>query len=55
MDGLASFECGVDLIYGYPSHVMVIGSVQQARHAADPASPLVSVAGQFGQVMSPVP
>ena len=55
MDGLASFECGVDLIYGYPNHVVVIGSVQQARHAADPASPLVSVAGQFGQVMSPVP
>jgi flavin reductase (DIM6/NTAB) family NADH-FMN oxidoreductase RutF len=55
MDGLASFECGVDLIYGYPSHVVVIGSVQQVRHAADPGSPLVSVAGQFGQVMSPVP
>jgi flavin reductase (DIM6/NTAB) family NADH-FMN oxidoreductase RutF len=55
MDGLASFECGVDLIYGYPSHVVVIGSVQQVRHAADPGRPLVSVAGQFGQVMSPVP
>jgi flavin reductase (DIM6/NTAB) family NADH-FMN oxidoreductase RutF len=55
MDGLASFECGVDLIYGYPNHVVVIGSVQQVRYAADPASPLVSVAGQFGQVMSAVP
>jgi flavin reductase (DIM6/NTAB) family NADH-FMN oxidoreductase RutF len=55
MDGLASFECGVDLIYGYPSDVVVIGSVQQVRHAADPAGPLVSVAGQFGQVMSTAP
>jgi flavin reductase (DIM6/NTAB) family NADH-FMN oxidoreductase RutF len=55
MDGLASFECGVDLIYGYPSQLMVIGSVQQVRHAADPASPLISVAGQFGQVMSVLP
>ena len=51
MDGLASFECGVDLIYGYPSHVVVIGSVQHAQHAASPGGPLVSVAGQFGQVM----
>ena len=51
MDGLASFECGVNLIYGYPSHVLVIGSVQHARHAAHPDGPLVSVAGQFGQVM----
>ena len=51
MDGLASFECSVDLIYGYPSHVLVIGSVQHARHAANPDGPLVSVAGQFGQVM----
>ena len=55
MDGLASFECGVDLIYGYPSDVVVIGSVQQVRHAADPAGPLVSVAGQLGQVMSTAP
>ena len=54
MDGLASFECGVDLIYGYPSHVLVIGSVQHARHAANPDGPLVFVAGQFGQVMPPV-
>jgi len=51
MDGLASFECGIDLIYGYPSHVVVIGSVQHARHAASPGGPLVSVAGQFGQVL----
>jgi flavin reductase (DIM6/NTAB) family NADH-FMN oxidoreductase RutF len=55
MDGLASFECGIDLIYGYPSHVLVIGSVQQVRHTAAPASPLVSIAGQFGQVTSTVP
>jgi flavin reductase (DIM6/NTAB) family NADH-FMN oxidoreductase RutF len=55
MDGLASFECGVDLIYGYPNQLMVIGSVQQVRYAAGPASPLISVAGQFGQVISVVP
>ena len=54
-DGLASFECGVDLIYGYPTQVVVIGSVQQVRHAAGPASPLISVAGQFGQVMPVAP
>jgi flavin reductase (DIM6/NTAB) family NADH-FMN oxidoreductase RutF len=51
VDGLASFECGVDLIYGYPSHVVVIGGVQQVRHSTNPVGPLVSVAGQFGQVM----
>lgn len=55
VDGLASFECGVDLIYGFPSHVVVIGSVQQVRHAADAVSPLVSVDGQFSQVMATVP
>lgn len=55
MDSLASFECGADLIYGYPGNVVVIGSVQQVRHAAEPASPLVSVAGHFGQVMATVP
>lgn len=55
MDGAASFECGIDLIYSYPSHVMVIGSVQQVRHAADPARPLVAMDGQFGQVMTAVP
>ena len=54
-DGLASFECGVDLMYGYPNHVVVIGSVKHVRHAADPASPLVSVVGQFGRVMPAVP
>jgi flavin reductase (DIM6/NTAB) family NADH-FMN oxidoreductase RutF len=55
LDGLASFECGADLIYGYPSHVVVIGSVQQVRHTDGPASPLVTVAGQFGQVTAMVP
>ncbi len=55
IDAVASFECAVDLIYCYPSHVVVIGSVQQARHAADPANPLVSVDGQFGQVMATMP
>jgi flavin reductase (DIM6/NTAB) family NADH-FMN oxidoreductase RutF len=54
-DGLASFECGVDLMYGYPNHVVVIGSVMHVRHATDPASPLISLAGQFGRVMSAVP
>jgi flavin reductase (DIM6/NTAB) family NADH-FMN oxidoreductase RutF len=50
-DGLASFECGVDLMYGYPTHIVVIGMVKQVRHAAVPASPLVRVGGQFGHVI----
>jgi len=52
IDGAASFECSVDLIYGYPSQVVVIGSVQQVRQSADPARPLVAMDGQFGQVMA---
>ncbi len=54
-DGIASFECGVDLMYSYPSHLVVIGSVEHVRHGAGPASPLVSFAGLFGHVMAAVP
>lgn len=50
-DSLASFECGVDLMYGYPTHIVIIGTVKQVRHAATPASPLVCVAGQLGHVI----
>lgn len=50
-DALASFECGVDLMYGYSSQVVIIGTVLQFRQAADAVPPLVSVAGQFSHVM----
>ena len=49
-DALASFECGVDLMYSYPSHVVVIGSVTHVRHGTGPADALVCTAGQFGHV-----
>jgi flavin reductase (DIM6/NTAB) family NADH-FMN oxidoreductase RutF len=54
-DGLVSFECDVDLMYSYPDQVVVIGSVKHVRHGANPASPLIALAGHFGHVMSPVP
>lgn len=50
-DSLASFECGVDLMYGYSSQVVIIGTVLQFRQAVDVVAPLVSVAGQFSHVM----
>jgi flavin reductase (DIM6/NTAB) family NADH-FMN oxidoreductase RutF len=41
-DGLASFECGVDLMYGYPTYIVVIGSVEQVTYCAKPGDPLVT-------------
>jgi flavin reductase (DIM6/NTAB) family NADH-FMN oxidoreductase RutF len=37
-DALASFECGIDLMYGYSSHIVIIGSVLQVRQATDPVA-----------------
>lgn len=52
LDGaLASFECAVDLIYGYPNHFVVIGSVRNAASAPQPDEPLVYLSQGFGRVM----
>lgn len=50
-NALASFECGVDLMYGYSSQVVIIGAILQFRQADDAVAPLASVAGQFCHVM----
>ncbi|MBO0804913.1 MAG: flavin reductase [Nocardiopsaceae bacterium] len=50
-DALASFECGVDLMYGYSGQVVIIGAVLQFRQSDDALAPLASAAGQFCHVM----
>jgi flavin reductase (DIM6/NTAB) family NADH-FMN oxidoreductase RutF len=48
-DALASFECSTDLVYGYPEHLIVVGSVQNVVHS-DAGDPLVYVSRQFAEV-----
>jgi flavin reductase (DIM6/NTAB) family NADH-FMN oxidoreductase RutF len=47
---LASFECSIDLVYGYPEHLMVVGRVQNLVQEAGVGEPLVYVARQYAQV-----
>ncbi|MFF4763472.1 flavin reductase family protein [Streptomyces sp. NPDC001292] len=47
---LSSFECVVDLIYGYPDRLIVIGNTQFVTNDADGADPLVYVSRQYGRV-----
>ncbi|MGH3948382.1 MAG: flavin reductase family protein [Pseudonocardiaceae bacterium] len=49
-DTLASFECAIDLVYGYPNHLIVIGSVQNVVRTAEAADPLVYVSRKFTHV-----
>ncbi|MGH3519034.1 MAG: flavin reductase family protein [Haloechinothrix sp.] len=49
-DALASFECAVDLIYGYPNHLVVIGSVQNVAQISEADDPLVYFSRQFAHV-----
>lgn len=49
-DALASLECTVELMYGYPEHLMVAGSVQNVAQAARSGEPLVHVARQYAQL-----
>lgn len=46
----ATFECAVDLIYGYPNHLVVIGSVRNSASATDPDEPLIYLSQRFGGV-----
>lgn len=50
-DALASFECIVDLLYAYPKHLIVVGSVRRVIRAPDPQAPLVYFSDQFGHVV----
>lgn len=51
-DALSSIECTVDLVYGYPDHLVVIGSTQHVANGADGAEPLVYVSRRYGHVRS---
>lgn len=48
---LASFECDVDLLYGYPNHLIVVGSVRQVEQATEQDDPLVYVSGQLSSLV----
>ncbi|MQA61393.1 MAG: hypothetical protein GEU86_07820 [Actinophytocola sp.] len=50
---LASFECEVDLLYGYPNHLITVGSVQHVAQAAEHDDPLVYAAGQLSSLVPP--
>ncbi|GLY66369.1 flavin reductase family protein [Amycolatopsis taiwanensis] len=47
---LASFECAVDLLYAYPKHLIVVGTVRTVIRTPDPEGPLVYSSGQFGRL-----
>jgi flavin reductase len=49
-DSLASFECSIDLVYGYPEHLMVVGRVQNLVQESGVGEPLVYVARQYAQI-----
>lgn len=52
-DALASFECTVDLLYAYPKHLIVVGTVRTVIRTPDPEGPLVYFSDQFGHVEIP--
>lgn len=43
---LASFECEVELLYGYPGHVVVTGSVKDVHRTAGTGAPLAPLPGR---------
>jgi flavin reductase (DIM6/NTAB) family NADH-FMN oxidoreductase RutF len=47
---LASFECEVDLLYGYPDHLI---TVQHGEQSAVHDDPLVYAAGQLSSLVPP--
>lgn len=49
-DALAAFECEVDLLYGYPNHMIVVGSVRHVALPAEPLDPLVYASGQLSSL-----
>lgn len=51
VDALASFECEVDLLYGYPNHLIVVGSVQHVERTAELADPLIYTGGQLSSLV----
>lgn len=41
-NALVSFECTIDLLYGYPDHLIAVGGVQSVNRAPHGGDPLVS-------------
>lgn len=50
-NALASFECEVDLIYGYPNHLIVIANVGHVGQIAEHSDPLVYASGQLSSLV----
>lgn len=50
-EALASFECEVDLLYGYPNHMIVVGSVRRVQQATEQDDPLVYASGQLASLV----
>jgi flavin reductase (DIM6/NTAB) family NADH-FMN oxidoreductase RutF len=49
-DALASFECEVDLLYGYPNHMIVVGSICNVVLSPERLDPLVYASGQLSSL-----
>lgn len=47
---LASFECEVDLLYGYPDHLIVVGHVSEVVLSPEPLDPLVYSSGRLSSL-----
>jgi flavin reductase (DIM6/NTAB) family NADH-FMN oxidoreductase RutF len=47
---LASFECEVDLLYGYPNHMIVVGSIHNVVLSPEQLDPLVYTSGQLSSL-----
>lgn len=49
-DATASFECEVDLLYGYPDHTIVVGNVRAVAVPAQPLDPLIYTSGRLAGI-----
>lgn len=49
-DTLASFECELDLLYGYPDHMIVVGRVGDVVLSPEPLDPLVYSSGRLSSL-----
>lgn len=54
-EALAAFECDVDLLYGYPNHLIVVGAVRHVQQTSEQDDPLVYASGQLSSLVPSVP
>jgi flavin reductase (DIM6/NTAB) family NADH-FMN oxidoreductase RutF len=49
-DALASFECTIHLVQGYPEHLIVVGGVRSVTHTSEACDPLLYFAREFAEL-----